>query len=105
MTLSGRFQQGILLIAGSILVDGSFDADLFRDKATNDQVKMIEIKLSQGAKHPIFDTELRQGWGITILPRSIKKLRKLAGFPRVFIGGCRTPSSHLPSGSQARENC
>lgn len=29
---------------------GRFDADLFRELATMDQVKMIEIKLSQGAK-------------------------------------------------------
>ncbi|GGB78429.1 FMN-binding glutamate synthase family protein [Henriciella pelagia] len=30
--------------------DGSFDAERFRDVAADDQVKMIEIKLSQGAK-------------------------------------------------------
>ncbi|MEQ8557235.1 MAG: glutamate synthase-related protein [Henriciella sp.] len=30
--------------------DGSFDPDRFRDVAANDQIKMIEIKLSQGAK-------------------------------------------------------
>ncbi len=30
--------------------DGRFDADRFAVQATNDQVKMIEIKLSQGAK-------------------------------------------------------
>ena len=30
--------------------DGGFDPDRFRDQARNDQVKMIEIKLSQGAK-------------------------------------------------------
>jgi len=30
--------------------DGHFDPDQFRDNATSDQVKMIEIKLSQGAK-------------------------------------------------------
>ena len=30
--------------------DGSFNADKFRDNATDAQVKMIEIKLSQGAK-------------------------------------------------------
>jgi glutamate synthase domain-containing protein 2 len=30
--------------------EGGFDADLFAEKATNDVVKMIEIKLSQGAK-------------------------------------------------------
>ena len=30
--------------------DGTFDAERFRDVAANDQIKMIEIKLSQGAK-------------------------------------------------------
>ena len=30
--------------------DGNFDQGLFKDKASNDVVKMIEIKLSQGAK-------------------------------------------------------
>ncbi|CAA0122082.1 Glutamate synthase [NADPH] large chain [BD1-7 clade bacterium] len=30
--------------------EGEFDADLFKEKAVLDQVKMIEIKLSQGAK-------------------------------------------------------
>ncbi len=30
--------------------DGGFDAEKFKAKATSDQVKMIEIKLSQGAK-------------------------------------------------------
>jgi len=31
-------------------VDGHFHPDKFREKATDDQVKMIEIKISQGAK-------------------------------------------------------
>ncbi|MBI1181065.1 MAG: FMN-binding glutamate synthase family protein [Alphaproteobacteria bacterium] len=30
--------------------DGNFDPDRFRDQAVEDQVKMVEIKLSQGAK-------------------------------------------------------
>lgn len=30
--------------------DGGFDADRFRDNATREQVRMIELKLSQGAK-------------------------------------------------------
>ncbi|TCT39865.1 FMN-binding glutamate synthase family protein [Martelella mediterranea] len=30
--------------------DGKFDAEMFRDKAANDAVKMTEIKVSQGAK-------------------------------------------------------
>lgn len=35
---------------GARTEDGRFDPDKFRDKAQNDQVKMTEIKLSQGAK-------------------------------------------------------
>lgn len=30
--------------------DGLFDPDLFKERANNDQIKMIEIKMSQGAK-------------------------------------------------------
>src|SRR5256885_11999546 len=30
--------------------DGRFDPERFRDRAAHDQVKMVEIKLSQGAK-------------------------------------------------------
>ncbi|MDP6206644.1 MAG: FMN-binding glutamate synthase family protein, partial [SAR324 cluster bacterium] len=30
--------------------DGKFNPDMFREKSTQEQVKMIEIKLSQGAK-------------------------------------------------------
>ncbi|PWG74959.1 FMN-binding glutamate synthase family protein, partial [Enterococcus hirae] len=30
--------------------DGSFNEDMFRESATLEQVKMIEVKLSQGAK-------------------------------------------------------
>ena len=30
--------------------DGNFDPDQFRDNAQHDQVKMVEVKLSQGAK-------------------------------------------------------
>lgn len=35
---------------GARKADGGFDDEKFREKATRDQVKMIEIKLSQGAK-------------------------------------------------------
>lgn len=35
---------------GSRTIDGKFDSGMFRDKAALDSVKMIEIKLSQGAK-------------------------------------------------------
>ncbi|MEK9648369.1 MAG: glutamate synthase-related protein, partial [Gammaproteobacteria bacterium] len=30
--------------------DGQFDPELFQQKSSDDQVKMIEIKISQGAK-------------------------------------------------------
>ena len=30
--------------------DGGFDPDMFAEKAAHDQVRMIELKLSQGAK-------------------------------------------------------
>ncbi len=35
---------------GCRAADGGFDADIFADKAKDPQIKMIEIKLSQGAK-------------------------------------------------------
>ena len=35
---------------GSRTVDGKFDSEMFRDKSAHSSVKMIEIKLSQGAK-------------------------------------------------------
>jgi glutamate synthase domain-containing protein 2 len=35
---------------GARTKDGGFDADMFADKAAHDSVKMVELKLSQGAK-------------------------------------------------------
>ncbi|MEE8341941.1 MAG: FMN-binding glutamate synthase family protein, partial [Candidatus Neomarinimicrobiota bacterium] len=35
---------------GSRTIDGKFDSEMFKDKASLNSVKMIEIKLSQGAK-------------------------------------------------------
>jgi glutamate synthase domain-containing protein 2 len=35
---------------GARASDGSFDAEKFKDTAASDQIKMIEVKLSQGAK-------------------------------------------------------
>ena len=35
---------------GARTEDGDFDADMFRDKAAHPQVKMVSLKLSQGAK-------------------------------------------------------
>ena len=55
--------------------DGNFDADLFAAKARLDQVKMIEIKLSQGAK---------PGHG-GILP-AVKLTREIAEIRHVPLG-------------------
>jgi len=35
---------------GARTKNGDFDADMFRDKAANDQIKCVSLKLSQGAK-------------------------------------------------------
>ncbi len=44
--------------------DGNFNPDLFKEKASNDSVKMIEIKLSQGAKpgHGAFYRQKKTPW-------------------------------------------
>jgi glutamate synthase domain-containing protein 2 len=64
--------------------DGNFDSGLFREKATHDQVKMIEIKLSQGAK---------PGHGGMLLgPKVTKAIAEIRG---VEVGkDCISPSSH-----------
>lgn len=64
--------------------DGGFDADAFRKNATDDQVKMIEIKLSQGAK---------PGHG-GILPahKVTEQIAEARGIP---VGeSCLSPPSH-----------
>ncbi|MAY80881.1 MAG: FMN-binding glutamate synthase family protein [Deltaproteobacteria bacterium] len=56
--------------------DGSFDPEAFKDVASHDQVKMVEIKLSQGAK---------PGKG-GILPKE-KITREIAKIRKVEMGG------------------
>ena len=64
--------------------DGSFNPDIFRQNATLDQVKMIEVKLSQGAK---------PGHG-GILPGE-KVTREIAEARGVQMGeDCISPASH-----------
>jgi glutamate synthase domain-containing protein 2 len=64
--------------------DGTFNADMFRDKARADQVKMVELKLSQGAK---------PGHG-GLLPAA-KVIPEIAATRRVPAGkACLSPSSH-----------
>ncbi|KAA1171313.1 FMN-binding glutamate synthase family protein [Marinobacter salinexigens] len=64
--------------------DGTFNADMFRENANLDQVKMIEVKLSQGAK---------PGHG-GILPGA-KVTAEIAEARGVSIGeDCVSPSSH-----------
>ena len=47
MTQFGKFQLAILVAVSD---DGKFDPDEFKKKSRLEQIKMIEIKLSQGAK-------------------------------------------------------
>lgn len=64
--------------------DGSFNADQFEDKACTEQVKMIEIKLSQGAK---------PGHG-GLLPGS-KVNQEIAETREIEVGeDCLSPASH-----------
>lgn len=64
--------------------DGNFDAELFRTQATQDQVKMTEIKLSQGAK---------PGHG-GLLPAA-KVTEEIAQTRRVPVGqDCLSPRGH-----------
>ncbi|MEE8262208.1 MAG: FMN-binding glutamate synthase family protein [Gammaproteobacteria bacterium] len=64
--------------------DGSFDPNMFADQATDDQIKMVEIKLSQGAK---------PGHG-GILPGA-KVTPEIAEARKVPIGvDCISPSAH-----------
>ena len=64
--------------------EGRFDPDLFKQKATLDQVKMIEIKLSQGAKPG--------HGGILPAPKVTEEIARTRGSP---IGQtCESPPSH-----------
>ena len=64
--------------------DGSFDPDLFKNKATSDQVKMIEIKLSQGAKPG--------HGGVLPGPKVNREIAETRGVPEGIT--CESPSSH-----------
>ncbi len=64
--------------------DGSFDPSLFEEKATSDQVKMIEIKLSQGAKPG--------HGGVLPGPKVNKEIAETRGVPAGLT--CESPSSH-----------
>ncbi len=69
--------------------DGTFNADLFAEKAKDDQVKMVEIKLSQGAK---------PGHG-GMLPGA-KVTSEIAEARGVDLGvDCVSPSSHSAFGT------
>ena len=69
---------------GCRAADGGFDAEMFADQASVESVKMIEIKLSQGAK---------PGHG-GVLPGS-KVTAEIAEARRIQIGEtCESPASH-----------
>lgn len=64
--------------------DGTFNAEMFRDQARSEQVKMVEIKISQGAK---------PGHG-GMLPAA-KVTREIAETRKVPMGeDCLSPSAH-----------
>ncbi len=64
--------------------DGGFDAELFEQNATSTQVKMIEIKLSQGAKPG--------HGGVLPAPKVTEEIARTRGIP---IGQtCESPAGH-----------
>jgi len=64
--------------------DGCFDAELFKQTSTSTQVKMIEIKLSQGAKPG--------HGGVLPAPKVTEEIARTRGIP---IGQtCESPASH-----------
>ncbi|EAR20681.1 FMN-binding glutamate synthase family protein [Nitrococcus mobilis] len=64
--------------------DGTFNAEMFRDQAQSDQVKMVEIKLSQGAK---------PGHG-GLLPGA-KVTAEIAATRKIPQGkSCQSPAAH-----------
>ena len=64
--------------------DGCFDAELFKQNATSTQVKMIEIKLSQGAKPG--------HGGVLPAPKVTEEIARTRGIP---VGQtCESPASH-----------
>ncbi len=64
--------------------DGSFDAELFKQNATSTQVKMIEIKLSQGAKPG--------HGGVLPAPKVTEEIARTRGIPMGQT--CESPASH-----------
>jgi len=59
---------------GARTEDGDFDPDVFRDKASHDAVKMVELKLSQGAKPGI--------GGVLPAAKVSKEIAAARGVPR-----------------------
>ncbi len=64
--------------------DGRFDPGLFREKASQDQVKMVEIKLSQGAKPG--------HGGILLGPKVTEEIARIRGVEQGI--DCISPSQH-----------
>ena len=64
--------------------DGCFDAELFKQNATSTQVKMIEIKLSQGAKPG--------HGGVLPAPKVTEEIARTRGIPMGHT--CESPASH-----------
>ena len=64
--------------------DGCFDAELFKQTATSIQVKMIEIKLSQGAKPG--------HGGVLPAPKVTEEIARTRGIPMGQT--CESPASH-----------
>ena len=64
--------------------DGCFDAKLFKQNATSTQVKMIEIKLSQGAKPG--------HGGVLPAPKVTEEIARTRGIPMGQT--CESPASH-----------
>ena len=64
--------------------DGCFDAEVFKQNATSTQVKMIEIKLSQGAKPG--------HGGVLPAPKVTEEIARTRGIPMGQT--CESPASH-----------
>lgn len=69
---------------GCRTADGCFDAELFKQNATSTQVKMIEIKLSQGAKPG--------HGGVLPAPKVTEEIARTRGIPMGQT--CESPASH-----------
>ncbi|MDN5899412.1 MAG: FMN-binding glutamate synthase family protein [Brachybacterium sp.] len=69
---------------GARTEDGRLDEDVFREKATKDQVKCISVKLSQGAKPGI--------GGVLPAPKVSAEIAEIRGVPEGEK--CVSPASH-----------